>query len=132
MLRRPVTTKDIPDHSGTVRHDLLARELFRQAVLIAARDELGLVTRDEVIGDDPVNSSDDKEGEQERVEVVSFIRDLELRERIYRVAKDRVEPLFFHDTIAAGPCADLDLMKPLLAAEALSRQELPGIPADGA
>ena len=30
---------------------ILARELFRQALLIAARDELSLATRDEVLGD---------------------------------------------------------------------------------
>jgi tetratricopeptide (TPR) repeat protein len=33
------------------RHSLLARELIRQALLIAARDELGLATRDAVLGD---------------------------------------------------------------------------------
>ncbi len=32
---------------------ILARELFRQALLIAARDELGLATRDELLGDAP-------------------------------------------------------------------------------
>src|SRR4051794_15552191 len=36
---------------GFQRHDFLAREIVRQALLIAARDELGAVTRDEVLGD---------------------------------------------------------------------------------
>jgi hypothetical protein len=39
-----------PDHEGTdARGPLLIRELMRQAVLIAARDELGLRTRDEAL-----------------------------------------------------------------------------------
>ena len=35
------------------RAGILQRELFRQAFLIAARDELGLLTRDEVLGERP-------------------------------------------------------------------------------
>ena len=39
-----------PDHEGAdSRGPLLVRELMRQAVLIAARDELGLATRDEAL-----------------------------------------------------------------------------------
>jgi len=36
---------------GLQDHGLLSRELFRQALLISARDELGLVTRDAWLGD---------------------------------------------------------------------------------
>ena len=36
---------------GKVHQGILARELFRQALLIAARDELGLLTRDAWLGD---------------------------------------------------------------------------------
>ncbi len=37
--------------AGRIRQGILARELFRQALLMAARDELGLVTRDAWLGD---------------------------------------------------------------------------------
>ena len=38
--------RDIPEFSQPSRPDMLPREMVRQAVLIAARDELGLATRD--------------------------------------------------------------------------------------
>ncbi len=125
MLRRPVSTKDIPDHDGAVHLDILPRELVRQAVLIAARDELGLVTRDLVIGDSPAESAIGKEGEEEHVEVVSFIRDRQLHERIYRVANEHVESLFAHDTPVGGQAPDLDMIKLIATAEAQSRQDFP-------
>ncbi len=49
-LARPTSAADVNEEGGRFQ-PLLARELIRQAVLIAARDELGLATRDEVIGD---------------------------------------------------------------------------------
>ena len=125
LLRRPVATKAIPEHYGPTRHDLLVRELIRQAVLIAARDELELVTRDEVIGD-KVDDVGEAVG-AERVEVVSFIRDLQSRERIYRVANDKVEAIFFHDTPLARIWPELDLMKLIVATETHSRQDFPKV-----
>jgi tetratricopeptide (TPR) repeat protein len=51
-LANPTSTDDPARLQGTVG-GILARELFRQALLIAARDELGLATRDELLGDPP-------------------------------------------------------------------------------
>ena len=42
---------------------ILARELFRQSLLIAARDELGLATRDEPLGDAPAVAADGSVGD---------------------------------------------------------------------
>jgi tetratricopeptide (TPR) repeat protein len=49
-LTKPASPADVGDEGGRFQ-PILARELIRQAVLIAARDELGLGTRDEVLGD---------------------------------------------------------------------------------
>ncbi|HWE37970.1 MAG TPA: hypothetical protein VG406_15475 [Isosphaeraceae bacterium] len=49
-LGRPAGPKTPQDASGT-RQGILLRELVRQALLIAARDELGLATRDESLDD---------------------------------------------------------------------------------
>ena len=49
-LANPVGTKDA-EQFGDTYQGILNRELTRQALLIAARDELGLLTRDEVLGD---------------------------------------------------------------------------------
>jgi hypothetical protein len=51
VLGKPTGTTGIPDIAPLCRLDMLPRELLRQAVLIAARDELGLSTRDQVIDD---------------------------------------------------------------------------------
>ena len=47
--------RDIPEYSQPSRPDMLPREMVRQAVLIAARDELGLATRDQVIDETPAD-----------------------------------------------------------------------------
>src|SRR5579883_1246195 len=62
-LADPFTTLDIGP-MAEVKMGVLARELVRQAVLIAARDELGLETRDEVLGDPPPAGD---QGEEVRV-----------------------------------------------------------------
>ncbi len=49
-LANPTGTKD-PDRLEDTHQGILDRELMRQALLIAARDELGMATRDEVLGD---------------------------------------------------------------------------------
>ena len=43
--------RQLPDQGVVVPGPLLPRELFRQALLIAARDELGASTRDDVLGE---------------------------------------------------------------------------------
>ncbi|MHB1555915.1 MAG: tetratricopeptide repeat protein [Isosphaeraceae bacterium] len=42
---------DNAGHNAYFKNGILARELIRQAMLIAARDELGLATRDEILGE---------------------------------------------------------------------------------
>jgi tetratricopeptide (TPR) repeat protein len=123
VLGRPKATGDIPDHNEPNRLDMLPREMVRQAVLIAARDELGATTRDEVIDETPAVAEEAASG---TVEVVSFIRDNRLREQIRRIQNERIESLFSHETPTATG-RSLDLVKLSASAEALSRQEFPAI-----
>ena len=51
-LGRPLGGKNKADTQGTIQ-SILERELVRQALLIAARDELGLPTRDEILEESP-------------------------------------------------------------------------------
>ena len=62
ILGRPRGVRDIPDYGPPRRLDMLPREMARQALLIAARDELGLATRDEVIDDTPADGEEDVAG----------------------------------------------------------------------
>ncbi len=101
---------------------MLPREMVRQAVLIAARDELGLATRDQVIDE---TSADGKEAGAGTVEVVSFIRDNRSREQIRRLDEGKIETLFAHETPTA-PGMHLELNKLLASAEVLSREQFPG------
>jgi len=123
ILGRPTGVQDIPEFSQSTRLDMLPREMVRQAVLVAARDELGLATRDQVIDETP---AEPKEGGSAIVEVVSFIRDNRSHEMIRRLEREQSETIFSHETPTA-PGPDLELLKLLASAEALSRQELPGV-----
>jgi tetratricopeptide (TPR) repeat protein len=67
-LGRPVGSKNQADYLGT-RQGILDRELVRQALLIAARDELGLSTRDELLDDAPPGN-----GEGETIEIATVFR----------------------------------------------------------
>jgi tetratricopeptide (TPR) repeat protein len=121
ILGRPTAIQDIPEYNPPTRPDMLPREMVRQAVLIAARDELGLATRDEVIDETPVDLKEQVGGV---VEVVSYIRDNRSHEMIRRVKNDESEIILAHET-PTPPGRDLDLLKLLVSAEALSRQEFP-------
>ena len=73
-LGRPVGGKDKADTQGTIQ-SILERELIRQAILIAARDELGLPTRDELLDDDPPDNGKEKgKRDGELVEVAILFR----------------------------------------------------------
>ena len=122
-LGRPAESADAPNYDAASRRDMLPREMVRQAVLIAARDQLGASTRDELIEAAPVRQP---EGESGRVEVISFIRDNRSREQIRRVRKERDETLFKHET-PTTPGKTLDLLELLKSAEVLSREQFPGI-----
>ena len=58
------------------------------------------------------------------MEVVSFIRNNQSHEMIRRVEAERSETIVLHETPTA-PGSDLDLLKLLVSAEALSRKEFP-------
>jgi len=123
ILGRPTGVRDIPDYSQPSRPDMLPREMVRQAALIAARDELGLATRDQVIDETP---ADGKDGGGSTVEVVSFIRDNRSHEMIRRLEKEKSETIFSHET-PTTPGRNLDILKLLASAEALSREEFPKV-----
>ena len=72
ILGRPTGVQDIPEFNPPSRVNMLPRELVRQAVLLAARDELGLATRDQVIDETPAEAPT---GDGGAFEVASFIRD---------------------------------------------------------
>ena len=58
VLGRPEVSPQMKDREGS-RQAILERELIRQAILIAARDELGLSTRDELLDDASPGKSED-------------------------------------------------------------------------
>lgn len=124
-LGRPTYPAGIPQSDKGARLDMLARELLRQSVLIAARDELGLATRDEVIGDDPLQGDQAKSADGD-IEVVSFIRDHEWHALVRRAGKDGARELFARST-KTGTGEDLDTVKLVVAAETWSRQAFPGV-----
>ncbi len=123
VLGRPRVAPGFADFHQPARPDMLPREMVRQAVLIAARDELGASTRDEVIDDTQVV---DKNAEKGTVEVISFIRDNRSREQIRRVDREHIEALLAHQT-PTKPGKNLDLLELLTSAEALSRERFPGV-----
>ena len=107
---------------GFQRHGFLAREIVRQALLIAARDELGAVTRDEVLGD-PAASA--KEGSV--IEVCSLFTDesdTPNRAFIRRAEGPKTETLA--DRTLPSPYLESGgILKLVAAAESLSRTEFP-------
>jgi hypothetical protein len=123
ILGRPTGVRDIPEFSQPSRPDMLPREMVRQAVLIAAREELGLATRDEVIDE---TSADTPGARADIVEVVSYIRDNRSHEIIRRLDNAQSETIIAHET-PTTPGRDLDLLKLLVSAESLSREEFPKV-----
>lgn len=97
-LGRPDGGKSFEDIRGT-RQGLLDRELFRQAMLMAARDELGVATRDELL--DEV-SPDPGEGPSLELAVVFRVGDCHAL--IRRGSGEKAEVLQAHDL---GTNADL-------------------------
>ncbi len=113
---------------------LLARELVRQAVLIAVRDELGLATRDEVLGDGRLPSAD--EGDRAAEVVPVFVPGASSRALIRRGEGGSAEILLDYDLgpiVAAKPTSAPDqsspddLAKLVEGAEAMSRQAVPAV-----
>ncbi len=121
-LGRPVGGKNKWDTQGTIQ-SILERELVRQAILIAARDELGLPTRDEILDDAPAGPG---QGDGPPVEVAILFRPSECHALVRRGANENAEILQTHDL---GTNPDRGNYSPRLTvtAEALSRTEFPAL-----
>ena len=121
-LGRPTSSNNIDDVKGTVQL-LLHREVIRQAVLIAARDGLGLGTRDEVLGDRPPEAP----GGGAAV-VVSNFRMEPGASRVFvlrGIGDAKAETLLRHDLLP-NSAAEFDyLLRLTTLAETLSRTALP-------
>ena len=109
------------DHNFIKSSDqsILGRELIRQAMLIAARDELGLATRDEVLDDTPPART-----EGPIVEVTSVFDEAGRQATVRRGEGDKIETLLSRDL---GPYPrDHGLVgKTTIVAEELSRSGFP-------
>jgi tetratricopeptide (TPR) repeat protein len=118
-LGRPSGLTKVGQIQG-VQKGLLARELIRQAILMAARDELGLATRDELLGDALPGGKE------------SASADFALLPRLngpasVKVVRDDAEKrvLLDHDVLPSASIHDLvDLAR---AAEGMSRTEFPKV-----
>ena len=84
----PARSRDSKDSPGTSQ-GILERELVRQAILIAARDELGLATRDELLDDDPPGK-----GEGQPIEIALLFRPGECHALVRRGEGEKAEILF--------------------------------------
>ena len=125
ILGRPRGVRDIPDYGPPRRPDMLPREMARQALLIAARDELGLATRDEVIDETPADGEDDVAGVKV-LELASYVLDNRAHVLVRRREKGAIETILSHET-PTPPGKQLDLVKLLEGAERLARDEFPRI-----
>ncbi|MGP0067546.1 MAG: tetratricopeptide repeat protein [Isosphaeraceae bacterium] len=101
-----------------IQRGLLARELIRQAVLLAARDEMGLATRDELLGDKA------PEGKGSTSADFAWLPRLNGPASV-RISRDAAEeePLPDLDVLPAASIHDLVALA--RAAEGLSRTEFP-------
>jgi tetratricopeptide (TPR) repeat protein len=121
-LANPTGTDDPARLQDTVG-GILARELFRQALLIAARDELGLATRDELLGD----ATPAEAGGHPRAELVTVLRSGDAnasRVLLRRTDGPRAETLLAQDLPGMKlPFGELPQL--VEAAEVLSRTGFP-------
>ena len=128
VLSRPAEGGLTSEKQSEIRPDILPRELVRQAILIAARDELGLSTRDELIDD----SSAQGQGEgtpPTALEIVSLVRDQRWHARVRRAGKDQTKHLVDRETQISHERDPflLNFLKAITVAEALSREEFPKV-----
>ncbi len=119
-LGRPEASKNKQDTLGT-RQGILDRELVRQALLIAARDELGLSTRDELLDDLAPD-----QGEGEVVELTTLFRPNVCRALVRRSEGQKTEVLLKHD-LGTNPDEGGYLMRLTTLSESLSRSKFPDL-----
>ncbi len=119
-LGRPSAGTTKLDTLGTIQ-SILERELIRQAILIAARDELGLSTRDELLDDVPA-SVDSRIGEPAEVAIL-FRR--ERCHALVRKAADQESEVIMTYDLGTNPDAGNYSPRLVAKAEELSRTEFP-------
>ena len=123
-LANPTCTKD-PDQLGDTHQGIFDRELMRQALLIAARDELGLATRDEVLGE--AIADDAKAGSDvELVTVLHTIRGRPSPAVIHAGGGANARTLFRRD-LGDNDLPGRERRDPAEIAEELSRTEFPAV-----
>ena len=119
-LGRPVGSKNKQDYLGT-RQGILDRELVRQALLIAARDELGLSTRDELLDDVPPGN-----GEGETIEIAAVFRPDACR-ALVRQGEGQVARVLQKYDLGNNPDDAHYLVKLTALGESMSRTEFPAL-----
>jgi tetratricopeptide (TPR) repeat protein len=102
---------------------LLARELIRQAILVAARDEMGLTTRDAILGDERPQGASARTVPLELFYAASTVKTPEVRYVLSRPAKPKPETLWEWKFQAALDDPET-IAKLAEQAEAFSRGEL--------
>jgi tetratricopeptide (TPR) repeat protein len=123
-LGRPVGGKNKEDTQRTVQ-GILERELIRQALLIAVRDELGLSTRDQILEESSPAEVKERPS-AEPVEIAILFRPAECRALVRRGEGDKVTILQKHD-LGTNPDAGNYSAKLTTTAELLSRTEFPSL-----
>ena len=118
VLGRPEASRELKDVQGA-RQAILERELIRQAILIAARDELGLATRDELLDDTPPGRV-----EGPPLEIAILFRQDECHVLIRRGAGENAEVLFQHD-LGTRPDNSRYTAELTALSESLARTEFP-------
>ena len=121
---RPVGGNNGADTQGTIQ-SILERELIRQALLIAARDELGLSTRDELLEESSTGDVKANAGAQP-VEVAILFRRAECHGLVRRGEGEKATILQKHD-LGTNPDAGNSTVKLTSTAEMLSRTEFPAL-----
>ncbi len=122
-LANPTATAD-PEMLKDTIGGILVRELYRQALLIAARDEMGLPTRDELLGDARVVAV--AGAPQAEVSTVLRPGDSVSKAIIRRADTPSAEVLLAHDVPATGqPFGRLPRL--VEDAEVLSRTGFPAV-----
>ncbi len=119
-LGRPVGSKHTEDYLGS-RQGILDREIVRQALLIAARDELGLSTRDELLDDAAPG-----DGEEAPIEIATVFRANGCRALVRRGEGQAAKVVQTYD-LGDDPDDASFLMKLTARGESLSRTEFPAL-----
>ena len=108
-------------------HGILARELVCQSLLIAARDELGLSTRDEVAGDSPVANKNREGKEDASVELLTLYLPGKTNRALVRRTEGAKADILLDFELGADKSLFEDMAKLVTVAEGLSRTEFPEV-----